>query len=287
MKAIILAGGNGTRLNPITSPVNKHLLPVYDKPMIYYPLSNLMLFGIRDIMIISKSSDLDAFKKLLGNGRSLGINIEYATQDEPRGIADAFIIAEDFIGDDSVALILGDNIFYGENIRKMSLDFQSGAKVFLYRVSDPERYGVAEFNEEGKVSSIVEKPTTPPSHWAVTGLYIYDNRVVDIAKKVQPSDRGELEITSINNEYIKLGELHYEQMNRGVAWFDVGTVDSLLQASTFVHSIESRQGIKISCIEEVAHRMGFINNLELEELIKLQHKSTYGIYLKSLLEEKY
>ena len=284
MKAIILAGGNGTRLNPITAPVNKHLLPVYDKPMVYYPLSLMMLFGIREIMIISKTSDIASFEELLGNGSKLGINIEYAIQDEPKGIADAFNIAENFIGNDSVALILGDNIFYGENISHMSEDFKSGAKVFLYRVSDPRRYGVAELYD-GKVKNIIEKPKTPPSNWAVTGLYMYDNRVVDIAKKVKPSARGELEITSINNEYIKLGELHYEQLNRGVAWFDVGTVDSLLQASIFVHAVESRQGIKISCIEEVAEDMGFIDRKQLKNIVDTSYKSTYGEYLKSLLNE--
>lgn len=284
MKAIILAGGNGTRLHPVTAPVNKHLLAVYDKPMIYYPLSTLMLFGIREIMIISKTSDIASFEELLGDGSRLGIKIEYAIQDEPKGIADAFIIAENFIGNDSVALILGDNIFYGENISHMSEDFKSGAKVFLYRVSDPRRYGVAKL-ENDKVANIIEKPETPPSNWAVTGLYMYDNRVVDIAKKIKPSARGELEITSINNEYIKLDALHYEQLNRGVAWFDVGTVDSLLQASIFVHAVESRQGIKISCIEEVAQDMGFIDRNQLQKIIDTSYKSTYGEYLKTLLED--
>jgi glucose-1-phosphate thymidylyltransferase len=283
MKAIILAGGNGTRLHPVTAPVNKHLLPVYDKPMIYYPLSLLMLFGIKEIMIISKTSDIASFRGLLGDGSKLGIKIEYAIQDEPRGIADAFIIAENFIGKDSVTLILGDNIFYGENIRNVGQNFKDGAKVFLYRVSDPKRYGVAELHN-GKVIDIIEKPENPKSNWAVTGLYMYDNRVVDIAKKVKPSARGELEITSINNEYIKLDALHYEQLNRGVAWFDVGTVDSLLQASVFVHAVESRQGIKISCIEEVAEDMGFIDRKKLQKIVDTSYKSTYGEYLKSLLE---
>lgn len=286
MKAIILAGGNGTRLHPITAPVNKHLLPVYDKPMIYYPLSTLMLFGIREIMIISKTTDIASFQELLGDGSKLGIKIEYAIQDEPKGIADAFIIGENFIGNDSVALILGDNIFYGENIRHMSDEFESGAKVFLYRVSDPKRYGVAEINSKGRVTNIIEKPQNPPSNWAVTGLYMYDNRVIDIAKKVKPSARGELEITSINNEYIKMQALHCEQLNRGVAWFDVGTVDSLLQASTFVHAVESRQGIKISCIEEVAEDMGFITRKELKAIVKTSYKSTYAEYLKALVDEE-
>lgn len=286
MKAIILAGGNGTRLHPITAPVNKHLLPVYDKPMVYYPLSTMMLFGIRDIMIISKTSDIESFQRLLGDGSRLGINIQYATQDEPRGIAEAFLIAENFIGTDSVALILGDNVFYGENIKHLAEEFDTGARIFLYRVSDPKRYGIAEFNElDGKIVNILEKPLDPPSNWAVTGLYMYDNRVVDIAKKITPSARGELEITCINNQYIKLDALGHKQFNRGVAWFDVGTVDSLLQASTFVHAIETRQGVKISCVEEIAEDMGFINRKQLREIVSTSHKSIYGEYLKTLLDE--
>lgn len=281
MKAIILAGGNGTRLYPITLTVNKHLLPVYDKPMIYYPLSTLMLFGIKEIMIISKKPDMEAFRNLLGDGSRIGVKIEYAIQEEPRGIAEAFIIAEDFIGDESVALILGDNIFYGENIIHMAKSFKDGAKVFLYRVSDPARYGIVEFSAEGKINNIIEKPQIPPSNWAVTGLYLYDNRVVEIAKRIKPSARRELEITSINNEYIKADSLHYEQLNRGVAWFDVGTIDSLLQASIFVHAVESRQGLKISCIEEIAHHMGFITRYQLEDIIS-SYNSTYEKYLKTL-----
>lgn len=286
MKAIILAGGNGTRLHPITASINKHLLPVYDKPMIYYPLSILMLFGIKEIMIISKSEDVHSFKKLLGNGEHLGIKVEYGVQDEPKGIADAFIIAEGFIGNDSVTLILGDNIFYGENIRLMSNKFEDGAKVFLYRVSDPKRYGVAEFNQEQELTNILEKPSKPPSNWAVTGLYVYDNAVIEIAKTIQPSARGELEITSINNEYLKRGSLHYEQLNRGVAWFDVGTVDSLLQASTFVHAVESRQGIKISCLEEIALDMGFITSSQFKKIVNTRYNSTYAEYLKSINHEE-
>jgi len=288
MKGIILAGGKATRLYPVTKAVCKQLLPIYDKPMVYYPLSVLMLAGIRDILIISTPHDIPRFKDLLGDGSGLGIKISYASQPKPRGIAESFIIAEDFIGRDNVCLILGDNIFYGYELSKTLQEcakLKKGAVIFGYYVRDPQRYGVLEFNKNCKVISITEKPKKPKSNWAVSGLYFYDNKVVEIAKKVKFSKRGELEITSVNNEYIKRGSLKAKFLGRGHAWLDTGTYDSLIDAALFIKTIEERQGLKIGCIEEVAFRMGYIDKKQILKLAG-QIPTGYGEYLKDILKNE-
>lgn len=284
MKGIILAGGSGTRLYPLTKAVSKQLLPVYDKPMIYYPLSTLMLAGIREILIITTPHDQEAFKRLLGDGNQLGCEILYAVQDNPNGLAEAFLIGENFIGDDKVALILGDNIFYGNGLSKM-LQAQTdvvGGSIFAYPVKDPNRYGVVEFDTNNKVLSIEEKPTNPKSKYAIPGLYFFDNKVINYAKHVRPSSRGELEITSLHNAYLEVQELTVSVMSRGMTWFDTGTIDSLDEATDFVKAIEHRQRFKIGCIEEVAFEMGYINKKQVLELGEDYGKSAYGSYLKSL-----
>ena len=289
MKGIILAGGSGTRLYPITKAISKQLLSVYDKPMIYYPLSVLMLAGIKEILIISTPNDTDSYNKLLGNGNNLGISIKYAIQPKPEGLAQAFVIGEKFIGKDSVCLILGDNIFYGDGFRSLlksaiiSVNKNSKAVVFSYCVNDPERYGVVEFNENNTVLSIEEKPKNPKSNHAIVGLYFYPNDVVKIAKKVKPSTRGELEITSINESYLKNTNLDVEVLGRGFTWLDTGTNDSLLEASNFIQTIERRQGLKVACIEEIAYRMGFITKTQLKKVIQSYINTSYGIYINNIL----
>jgi len=286
MKGIILAGGSGTRLHPLTLAVSKQLMPVYDKPMIYYPLSILMLAGIREILIISTPHDLPNFEKLLGDGSNIGCHFEYAVQHEPNGLAQAFVIGEKFIGKEKVALVLGDNIFYGSGLSKLlqANNDPEGGVVYAYSVNDPERYGVVEFDETNKVISIEEKPTQPKSNYAVPGLYFYDNDVVDIAKNIAPSPRGEYEITDVNKEYLNRGKLSVGILNRGTAWLDTGTFASLMQAGQFVQVIEERQGMKIGCIEEVAYRMGYIDAKQLEAIAKPLVKSGYGEYLLNILK---
>jgi len=288
MKGIVLAGGSGTRLYPLTKAVSKQILAIYDKPMIYYPLSTLMLAGIREILIISTPRDITCFQGLLEDGHQIGLNIEYAVQDQPNGIAEAFIIGEDFIGKESVALILGDNVFYGRgltDIMQRAMAHETGATIFGYPVKNPGDFGVVEFDDKGQVLSLEEKPKSPKSNYAVPGLYFYDNDVIAIAKNIQPSARGEKEITAVNNEYLRRGTLRVELFGRGMAWLDTGTHDGLLEAANFVSIIQQRQGLYISCIEEIAYRRGYISRRQLFDLAKAMLKSDYGQYLMKIAEE--
>jgi glucose-1-phosphate thymidylyltransferase len=288
MKGIILAGGSGTRLYPVTTVMSKQLLPVYDKPMVYYPLSTLMLAGIRDILIISTPHDTPRFEELLGDGSSWGINLSYAVQDHPGGLAQAFLIGKEFIGESSVALVLGDNIFYGQDMSQMLVDatnHEQGATVFAYPVHDPERYGVVEFDKDYRVLSIEEKPDKPKSRYAVTGLYFYDNRVVSYAQQIKPSPRGELEITDINLLYLQSGQLSVQKMGRGMAWLDTGTHESLLEAATFIETLEKRQGLKVACPEEIAYRKNYIDKEELLALAEPMKKNAYGQYLQLVADD--
>jgi len=288
MKGIILAGGSGTRLYPVTKAISKQLIPIYDKPMIYYPLSVLMLAGIKEVLVISTPRDVTLFESLLGDGSDLGMKISYAVQENPNGLADAFIIGEEFIGNDSVCLVLGDNIYYGPGLTprlEQAAKLKEGAIVFGYYVKDPERFGVVEFDENNNVVSLEEKPENPKSHYAVTGLYFYDNDVIDIAKNVKPSDRGEIEITSINQEYLKRKNLQVELLGRGYAWLDTGTHESLAQASLFIQNIEDRQGYKVACIEEIAHYKGWIDGDQLIKLAEPLKKTQYGQYMIALANE--
>ena len=287
-KGIVLAGGSGTRLYPVTQSICKQLLPVYDKPMIYYPLATMMLAGMRDICIISTPQDTPRLEQLLGDGSKWGLNLQYIVQDKPEGIAQAFTLGADFIGDDDCALVLGDNVYYGHDLADMMRDADNnkeGATVFAYPVSDPERYGVVEFDENGKALSIEEKPTKPKSRYAITGLYFYDNQVVEIARNLKPSARGELEITDVNQAYLDNGKLNVQVMGRGMAWLDTGTHDSLLDASMFIQTLEQRQGLKVMCPEEIAYRMGYIDAEQLEQLAQPLLKSGYGKYLLNIINE--
>ncbi|MFZ4126030.1 MAG: glucose-1-phosphate thymidylyltransferase RfbA [Rickettsiales bacterium] len=289
MKGIILAGGHGTRLYPVTRSVNKHLLPVYDKPMVYYPMSTLMLGGVREFLIISSPEDLPQFEQLFGDGTQLGLKISYKEQTAPRGIAEAFILGEEFIGKESIALILGDNIFYGAGIQSQleaAIAENDGGTIFAYRVRDPQRFGVVTVDKGGKATKIVEKPKEPESNWAVTGLYVYDNDVIEIAKNLKPSGRGELEITDVNAEYLARGKLNVKFWGRGFAWLDAGTHDSLLESSEFVRIVEKRQGQKLSCLEEIAYRKGFISFAQLEALVKSLPNSTYKSDLEVLIADE-
>ena len=289
MKGIILAGGSGTRLYPITKATSKQLVPIYDKPMVYYPLSVLMLAGIKEILLISTPEYVGQFEELFGDGHEIGLNIEYAIQGEPRGLADAFIVGADFIGDDAVALVLGDNIFYGAGLsQKLQQEAlkTSGATVFGYQVKDPERFGVVEFDKDGKALSIVEKPEQPKSNYAVTGLYFYDNDVVEIAANVKPSERGEIEISDINQAYLDRGDLDVQVMGRGYAWLDTGTLDSLLEASSFIATIQKQQNLKVASLEEIAYRMGYIDIAQLEKLAQPLKKNDYGQYLLRIVAEE-
>lgn len=289
MKGIILAGGSGTRLYPLTKSISKQIMPVYDKPMVYYPLSVLMLANIREVLIISTPRDVDTFRELLGDGSQLGMDIQYEIQEKPNGLAEAFIIGEDFIGDDKVALILGDNIFYGSSFSltlKRASQLEEGAVVFGYYVTNPQDYGVIEFDENRNAISLEEKPTNPKSNYVVPGLYFYDNDVIEIAKNIKPSDRGELEITSINNEYLKRGKLKVSQLGRGLAWLDTGSHDALLEASQFVATVQKRQGLYVSCIEEIAFNKGFIDKDQLLKLAQPLLKTDYGRYLERIANEK-
>lgn len=286
MKGIILAGGSGTRLHPVTLAISKQLLPVYDKPMIYYPLSTLLLSGIREILIITTPHDQAAFQRLLGDGSQWGVSFSYAVQPNPDGLAQAFIIGREFVGREQVALALGDNVFFGHgfsDLLRTAAERTQGATVFGYRVKDPERYGVVEFDASGKAVSLEEKPKDPKSPYAVTGLYFYDNQVVDIARELRPSPRGELEITDVNREYLHRQKLHVELLGRGVAWLDTGTHESLMQASNFIHTLQERQGLMVACLEEISYTQGFITAEQLERQVNTMNKSSYGLYLRSLL----
>lgn len=290
MKGIILAGGSGTRLFPMTQVVSKQLLPVYDKPMIYYPLSVLMLSNIRDILLISTPQDLPRFHELLGDGSQWGINLSYTEQPRPEGLAQAFILGRQFVGDDPVCLILGDNIFFGQGLRQAmirAMDRTMGATIFAYMVRDPQRYGIVKFNEDGLATDIEEKPAEPKSNWAVTGLYYYDNQVLDIAASLKPSGRGELEITDVNNVYLDKGQLNVEKMGRGMAWLDTGTPESLLKAANFIEALESRQSLKVACPEEVAYNMGFIDANQVERLAKPLMQNNYGQYLMQIIKPEF